>query len=78
MADICNYKIIAKGKKNACFAFIHSMNRYDDFEIIEEMSGASFGIYNNKDIVQEDLLEKEVVALSSQYVDGKRLIIIKF
>ena len=36
MADICNYKIIAKGKKNACFAFMHSMNRYDDFDIIEE------------------------------------------
>lgn len=39
MADDCNYKIIVKGKKNACFAFYHSTNAYIDAKDIVEENG---------------------------------------
>ena len=36
MANCCNYKVIVKGKKNACYAFFGSMPAYDDKYITEE------------------------------------------
>lgn len=36
MANICSYKVIVKGKKNACYAFFGSMPCYDDKYILEE------------------------------------------
>ena len=46
-------------------------------EIIEKASGASFGFYNNC-YVPIDFLEKEIQEINVQYVDGKRLLVIKF
>ena len=39
MANICKYKVIVKGRKNACYAFLGSMSVLDGKEIVEE-SGA--------------------------------------
>ncbi len=36
MADICDYKIIVKGKKNACYAFYGATPAYNVKEIIKE------------------------------------------
>jgi hypothetical protein len=38
VADYCDYKVIVKGKKNACYAFYGSMPCYDD-KWIESKSG---------------------------------------
>ena len=46
-------------------------------EIIEKASGASFGLYNCE-YVPLDLLRKIAIEINVQYVDGKRLLIIKF
>lgn len=48
-----------------------------NIEIIEKLSGASFGFYNNC-YVPIDFLEKEIQEINVQYVDGKRLLVIKF
>jgi hypothetical protein len=48
------------------------------FEIKEKASGASFGIHNTTNTVNKNLLAIEVVSINSQYVDGKRLLIIEF
>lgn len=40
MANICEYKMIVKGKKNACYAFFGSMAVYDD-KTIERESGTA-------------------------------------
>lgn len=47
-------------------------------EIIEKNSGASFGIYTNKSVFQRELIEKNVKEINVQYIDGKRILIIKF
>lgn len=36
MANYCEYKVIVKGKKNACYAFFGSMSCLDDKYIVEE------------------------------------------
>lgn len=36
MANICEYKVIVKGRKNACYAFFGSMSVLDEKEIVEE------------------------------------------
>ncbi len=36
MANICEYKVIVKGRKNACYAFVGSMSALDEKEIVEE------------------------------------------
>ena len=36
MANICEYKVIVKGKKNACYAFFGSMPWMDYKDIVEE------------------------------------------
>jgi 1,2-phenylacetyl-CoA epoxidase PaaB subunit len=36
MANYCEYKVIVKGKKNACYAFFGSMSCADDKQIVEE------------------------------------------
>ena len=48
-----------------------------NIEIIEKASGASFGFYTNK-YVPIELLDKIAVEINVQYVNGKRLLIIKF
>lgn len=48
-----------------------------NIEIIEEKSGASFGFYNNEYIPLE-LLRKIALEINVQYVNGKRLLVIKF
>ena len=35
MANICDYKVIVKGKKNACYAFYGSMPAYNDKYVVE-------------------------------------------
>lgn len=49
-----------------------------NIEIIEKNSGASFGIYTNKSVFQRELVEKYVKEINVQYIDGKRILIIKF
>ena len=39
IANYCSYKVIVKGKKNACYAFLGSMSCCDDKWIVDE-SGA--------------------------------------
>ena len=48
-----------------------------NIEIIEKASGASFGFYNCE-YVPIELLDKIAVEMNVQYVNGKRLLIIKF
>ena len=36
MANICEYRVIVKGKKNACYAFLGSMSAYDEKVVDEE------------------------------------------
>lgn len=36
MANICEYRVIVKGKKNACYAFLGSMSALDEKEIDDE------------------------------------------
>ena len=48
-----------------------------NIEIIEKLSGASFGFYNNN-YIPADFLEKQVLEINTQYVNGKRTLIIKF
>lgn len=48
-----------------------------NIEIIEKLSGASFGFYNNK-YVPINLLNKQALEINVQYVNGKRTLIIKF
>jgi hypothetical protein len=36
MANACDYKVIVKGKKNACYAFFGSMSAYDYKDITSE------------------------------------------
>ena len=48
-----------------------------NIEIIEKLSGASFGFYNNK-YVPINLLNKQALEINVQYVNGKRCLIIKF
>jgi len=36
MANICKYKVIVKGKKNACYAFFGSMAAYNCKDIVSE------------------------------------------
>lgn len=48
-----------------------------NIEIIEQKSGASFGFYNNEYIPLE-LLRKIALEINVQYVNGKRLLVIKF
>ena len=48
-----------------------------DIEIIEKESGASFGFYN-KDNVPTDFLVKEIKNINAQYINGQRLLVIKF
>ena len=36
MANVCEYKVIVKGKKNACYAFFGSMSCMGDKQILEE------------------------------------------
>lgn len=36
MANICKYKVIVKGKKNACYAFYGSMSSLDNKDIVDE------------------------------------------
>ncbi len=36
MANICEYKVIVKGRKNACYAFYGSMSCMDYKEIVSE------------------------------------------
>lgn len=36
MANTCSYKVIVKGKRNACYAFFGSMSCMDDKRIVEE------------------------------------------
>ena len=48
-----------------------------NIEIIEKLSGASFGFYTNK-YVPIELLDKIAVEINVQYVNGKRCLIIKF
>ena len=40
MANICEYKVIVKGRKNACYAFFGSMSCLDDKQILEETGTA--------------------------------------
>lgn len=40
MANICEYKVIVKGKKNSCYAFFGSMSCYDKW--VEDESGTDF------------------------------------
>lgn len=53
-------------------------DRHIYIELIEQNSGASFGIYTNKSIFQRELVEKNVKEINVQYIDGKRILIIKF
>ena len=48
------------------------------FEIKEKASGSSFDFYTIKSYVSEELLEKQVIGINVQYINGKRLLIIKF
>lgn len=48
-----------------------------NIEIIEKASGASFGFYSCE-YVPLELLRKRAVEINVQYVNGKRLLIIKF
>ena len=48
-----------------------------NIEIIEKLSGASFGFYNNN-YVPINLLNKQAIEINVQYVNGKRTLIIKF
>ena len=48
-----------------------------NIEIIEKLSGASFGFYNNN-YIPADFLEKQILEINVQYVNGKRTLIIKF
>ena len=48
-----------------------------NIEIIEKSSGASFGFYSCE-YVPLELLRKRAVEMNVQYVNGKRLLIIKF
>lgn len=48
-----------------------------NIEIIEKLSGASFGFYDNK-YVPINLLNKQALEINVQYVNGKRTLIIKF
>lgn len=48
-----------------------------NIEIIEKLSGASFGFYNNN-YVPINLLNKQAIEINVQYVNGKRCLIIKF
>ena len=48
-----------------------------NIEIIEKLSGASFGFYNNS-YIPEDFLIQQVLEINVQYVNGKRTLIIKF
>ena len=48
-----------------------------DIEIKERESGASFGLYNCE-YVPLDLLRKTAIEINVQYVNGKRLLILKF
>lgn len=48
-----------------------------NIEIVEKLSGASFGFYNNK-YVPINLLNKQALEINVQYVNGKRTLIIKF
>lgn len=48
-----------------------------DIELIEEISGASFGFYNCS-YIPEEYTEKEVNNINTQYINGKRLLVIKF
>ena len=36
MANICRYTVVVKGKQNACYALLGSMNQLDDSDITEE------------------------------------------
>ena len=36
MANICEYNVLVKGKKNGCYAFYGSMPVLDDIQILEE------------------------------------------
>lgn len=51
-----------------------------NIEIIEEKSGASFGFFNDyyNTYVPLQLLKEKVVSINAQYVNGKRLLVIKF
>jgi hypothetical protein len=48
-----------------------------NIEIIEKESGSSFGFYN-KDYIPADFLTREIKEINVQYVDGKRILVIKF
>ena len=48
-----------------------------NIEIIEKLSGASFGIFNNN-YIPANFLEKQVLEINIQYICGNRLLIIKF
>ena len=48
-----------------------------NIEIIEKLSGASFGFYNNN-YVPLHFLGKQILEINVQYVNGKRTLIIKF
>lgn len=48
-----------------------------NIEIIEKLSGASFGFYNNN-YIPRDFLHKQILEINIQYVNGKRCLIIKF
>lgn len=48
-----------------------------NIEIIEKSSGASFGFYNNS-YIPLNLLNKQVLEINTQYMNGKRILIIKF
>ena len=47
------------------------------FEIVEKISGASFGICG-KQYIQKEFLEKDIKEINVQYIDNKRLVVIKF
>ena len=42
MANICEYKVIVKGKKNACYAFYGSMSAFDKWVVSEEGTDDNF------------------------------------
>lgn len=47
-----------------------------NIEIIEKISGASFGFYNCN-YIPETYLTKEIKNINVQYINGKRLLVIE-
>ena len=51
MANICEYKVLVKGKRGACYAFIGAMPQYDDYTVIKTETNPDeehdFAIYFN-------------------------------